>query len=182
MFELSLHILDLVQNSVAAGAKRVGVLVRVDHEKNLLVIEIIDDGKGMDVSLLAKVTSPFTTTRTTRKVGLGIPMMKQLAESCGGALSLRSTPGAGTELRATMELGHVDRPPLGDLAGTMHALVLGNPESPDFALTYSIDDRDFEFDTEKIRQAMGGLPLNEPELIAWIGDYLKEGIAEVENQ
>lgn len=180
MPELALHILDLVQNSVSAGATRVVVTIAYDTASDTLLISIEDDGKGMPPELLARVSSPFTTTRTTRKVGLGIPLFKQLAEMCGGKLTLESTVGKGTRTQATFTASHMDLPPMGDLKGTLETLIIANPEKPDFCLIYRVDKEEFVFDTAVIREAVGGLPLNEPEIIAWIGQYIAEGIGEVE--
>jgi anti-sigma regulatory factor (Ser/Thr protein kinase) len=181
MFELALHILDLVQNSVAAGARLVRVCVWLDRASDTLTIIISDDGCGMDEALRNRVESPFATTRTTRKVGLGIPMSKQCALTCGGTFRLESEAGAGTTLTATFQASHVDLPPLGDLKGTMLSLVAGSPETPDFVLDYRIDDRSFVFDTRPIREALGGLPLSGGEILAWLDAFLSEGIAGVED-
>lgn len=180
MFELSLHILDLVQNSISAGATLVVIEILVDTGRDIMTITIKDDGCGMDEALLARVTSPFATTRTTRKVGLGVPMFKQCAEMCGGTFAIHSTVGVGTELIATFGNSHVDRPPLGDIAATMQSLVLGAPDKPDFALRYALDGREFTFDTREIRQALSGVSLGEPAVLSWIKDALDEGIQEVE--
>ena len=180
MPELALHILDLVQNSVSAGATRIVVTVWYDTARDTLLISIEDDGKGMPPELLKRVESPFTTTRTTRKVGLGIPLFKQLAEMCGGKLSIDSTVGKGTKTQAVFTASHMDLPPMGDLKGTLETLIIANPERPEFCLVYRVDEEEFIFDTAVIREAVGGLPLNEPEIIAWIGQYIAEGIGEVE--
>lgn len=178
MNELALYILDLTQNSVAAGALHVWIRVTIDKENDSLHIEIEDDGCGMSEEFLRRVISPFTTTRTTRKVGLGIPMIKQLCEMCEGRFSITSAPGEGTCLKLDFRLSHVDLPPMGDLAETMTALVIGSPDKPDFSLTYSAGSEPYEFDTSSIRQVLGEVPLNEPEVIAWIQDDLREGIAQ----
>lgn len=180
MFELSLHILDLIQNSITAGATLVVLKVSVDAERDLLVIEIQDDGCGMDEALLARVTSPFATTRKTRKVGLGIPMFKQCAEMCAGDFFIQSRKGEGTCIHASFQLSHVDRPPLGSLKDTLLTLILGSPERPDFRLEYRRDGHVFDFDTRTVKAALGGLPLNTPDIMAWIGEYLTEGIESVE--
>lgn len=176
MNELSLHILDLVQNSISAGATLVLILIHEQPEEDLLVIEIIDDGCGMSAELLARVTSPFATTRKTRKVGLGIPMFKQCAEMCGGRFELTSTPGKGTHLTASFQRSHVDLPPLGDLAGTMLSLVIASPEKPEFVLRYTLGKECFEFDTRQIREALGGLALSSPDIVSWMRAYLEEGL------
>lgn len=180
MFELALHILDLAQNSVAAGASLVIVTIELDGAADALRITLSDDGRGMDGELLGRADSPFATTRTTRKVGLGIPMFKQCALMCGGTFEIRSAPGAGTVLTATFQASHVDLPPLGDLKGTMVSLVAGSPVKPDFALHYSADGRSFQFDTRPIREALGGMPLSGTEILSWLDEYLAEGIAQVE--
>jgi len=175
MRDLSLHILDLAQNSVRAEADLVALTVEVD-EKGLLTLSIQDDGCGMSEELLARVQSPFATTRTTRKVGLGIPMMAENCRLAGGGLTLQSTLGQGTLLRATMDTASIDCLPLGDLAGTVTALVSANPDHPDFSLTCRSPKGEMQFDTREIRQALQGVPLNEPEIIAWMMESLQEEI------
>ena len=169
MRELSLHILDLAQNSLTAGASRLDIIVEIDHKKDLVAITLSDDGKGMAPDFLKTVTSPSTTTRTTRKVGLGIPMFKENAELTGGTFSIESTVGAG------FVLSSIDRPPLGDLAATMISLVVSNPEFH-FHLDYLVDGQSFSFDTEEIRAVLGPVPLDSPEVVSWMKDYLEEGI------
>ena len=139
MRELSLHILDLAQNSLTAGASRLDIIVEIDHKKDLVAITLSDDGKGMAPDFLKTVTSPFTTTRTTRKVGLGIPMFKENAELTGGTFSIESTVGVGTKMRAGFVLSSIDRPPLGDLAATMISLVVSNPEFHFISTIWSTD-------------------------------------------
>ena len=175
MRELSLHILDLAQNSLTAGASRLDIIVEIDHKKDLVAITLSDDGKGMAPDFLKTVTSPFTTTRTTRKVGLGIPMFKENAELTGGTFSIESTVGAGTKMRAGFVLSSIDRPPLGDLAATMISLVVSNPEFH-FHLDYLVDGQSFSCDTEEIRAVLGPVPLDSPEVVSWMKDYLEEGI------
>lgn len=175
MRELSLHILDLAQNSLTAGASRLDIIVEIDHKKDLVAITLSDDGKGMAPDFLKTVTSPFTTTRTTRKVGLGIPMFKENAELTGGTFSIESTVGVGTKMRAGFVLSSIDRPPLGDLAATMISLVVSNPEFH-FRLDYLVDGQSFSFDTEEIRAVLGPVPLDSPEVVSWMKDYLEEGI------
>lgn len=176
MPEIALHILDLAENCVKAGAGH--VIITVSLEGDQLCVTIEDDGCGMDEALLARVESPFATTRTTRKVGLGIPMFKQLAEMCEGTFSIRSEKGRGTLLAATFRRSHVDLPPIGDLAGTMRTLIIACPDRPEFCLRYRQDGEEFVFDTQEIRKAVGGLSLNEPEILEWIGEYLTQGLAE----
>jgi len=180
MQELSLNILDLAENSVAAGARLVEIEVAQRREADELTIAITDDGHGMDEALLREATSPFATTRTSRKVGLGIPLMKQTAEECGGGIEIESTPGVGTRLKATFGLTNIDRPPMGDLAGTMLALIAATPEGTDFTLTYRVDEASFAFDTQPVRELMGSIPLTNPEVYEWISGALYEGIESID--
>ena len=182
MNELSLYILDLVQNSVTAGAKHILISVSFDTEKDTLTVVIEDDGCGMSKELLQKVTSPFTTTRKTRKVGLGIPMIMQLCEMCEGRFSIQSEPGKGTVLTLGFKASHMDMPPMGSLGETMLSLVNGSPEGLEFVLEYRVDENEFRFDTQEVRAMLDGVPLNTPEVLSWIRDNITEGIEETRNQ
>lgn len=175
MRELSLHILDLAQNSLTANATRLDILIRINHEKDNLSITLADNGKGMAPDFLKSVTSPFTTTRTTRKVGLGIPMFKANAELTGGSFDIESEVGVGTRMTANFVLSSIDRPPLGDMPSTMVSLVVANPAFH-FHLEYAVDKEAFVFDTEEIRQVLGGVPLDTPEVLSWIEGYIQEGM------
>jgi anti-sigma regulatory factor (Ser/Thr protein kinase) len=181
MNELSLYILDLVENSVAASARRVTVAVEYPDGADEIVISIEDDGRGMDEELLKRVASPFATTRKTRKVGLGIPMARQMCEDCGGSFEITSAPGAGTKLKMTMKRSHIDLPPMGDLPGTFVTLVTGCPETPEFLLRYARGQSAIVFDTAEVREALGGVPLNRPEVLSWIGEYIRESIMAVDS-
>ena len=173
MKELSLHLLDVAKNSVAAGASRVEIGLTED-EAGWLTISITDDGRGMDPEFLARVTDPFTTTRTTRKVGLGLPLYRLAAEQTGGSLDIQSEVGKGTAVTARFLRRHLDCPPLGDLAGTIALLIQG---SPDMELTYrhTTPNGTAELSTNQLREILGdGISLAEPEIFAWIQDYLTE--------
>ena len=173
MRDLSLHILDLAENSVRAGAKLVEISLRADAEKRI-TLTLRDDGCGMDEALQKQVLSPFGTTRTTRKVGLGIPLMAQNARLTGGGIALESQVGVGTTLKVTLHGDSIDCLPLGDLAGTVVTLVTANPDGPDFVLTCASPRGEMHFDTREIRQALGGVPLNEPEIAAWMLEGIRE--------
>ena len=176
MRELALNILDIVENSVKAEAKN--VLISVVAEDNLLTIVIKDDGKGMDEEFLKKVTDPFTTTRTTRKVGMGIPLFKMAAEMAGGEFHITSTKGVGTTVTATFVLDHIDRVPLGDLAETMVTLL--NDDFPtDYLLKVSVDGNEYEFDTKELREQLDGVPVNEPEILLFVKDMINENITHI---
>lgn len=179
MKEISLHVLDIVQNSITAGATDITVEVEVHHERDRMRVAVRDNGCGMDEAMLDSVISPFTTSRTTRKVGLGIPMFKAGAEQAGGAFLIRSKPGEGTFIQAEYQISHIDRPPLGDMAETMIATVACNPEL-DFKYLYQVDEQAFRFDTQEIRGVLGEhVPLNTPNVVAWMKSYLIEGINEL---
>ena len=176
MRDLSLHLLDLAQNSITAGASLVTIRISVD-EQGMLTMVLKDDGRGMSPELLARVTSPFATTRTTRKVGLGIPMMMENAQKAGGSLTIQSEVGKGTEMTVTMDTRNIDCLPLGDLGGTLLSLMLTNPLSPDFLFEGKTPKGECSFDTREVRSALGSdIPLNEPEVAAWLQEALKEEI------
>jgi len=175
MRDLSLHILDLMQNSIRAEASVVTLSVLRD-EKGMLSIIIEDDGTGMSEELLSRVMSPFATTRTTRKVGLGIPMMAENCRLAGGDLKLESILGKGTVLTATLDTASIDCLPLGDLPGTVTTLVTMNPDKPEFVLHCASPKGEMQFDTREIREALQGVPLSEPEIAAWMQESLREEI------
>ena len=173
MRDLSMHVLDIAQNSVKANAKTVSISFTIDEQRWLTIV-FTDDGTGMAPELLKKVTDPFTTTRTTRKVGLGIPLIKENAELTGGTVTIESQPGKGTTLTATFDLNHIDCPPMGDMCDTLLTLVLLNPDQPDFVFHAQTPDREASFDTRIIRQALDGVALNEPDVTQWIRDAINE--------
>ena len=174
MRDLSLHLLDLAQNSITAGASLVTVRVSLDSA-GMLTLELTDDGRGMSPELLERVTSPFATTRTTRKVGLGIPLMKENAEKAGGTFRLESELGKGTRLTATMDTKNIDCLPLGDLSGTLLSLMLTNPLHPDFLFEGKTPKEECSFDTRAVREALGSdIPFNEPSVAEWLKEALEE--------
>ena len=174
MRDLSLHLLDLAQNSITAGASLVTIRITID-DQGWLTMVLKDNGKGMSPELLQRVTSPFATTRTTRKVGLGIPMMMENAEKAGGTLRLQSEEGKGTEMTVTMDRKNIDCLPLGDLSGTILSLILTNPMKPEFLFEGKTPKGECTFDTREVRAALGSdIPLNEPEVAAWLQEALKE--------
>lgn len=175
MRDISLHLLDLAQNSIKAGASLVTIRMTVD-ENGWLTFVLIDDGCGMTPELLARVTSPFATTRTTRKVGLGIPMMMENAQRAGGDLTIESHVGKGTTLTVTYDTRNIDSLPMGDLAGTILSLILVNPDRPDFLFEGKSPTGEGSFDTREVRAVLAGVPLNEPAVTAWMKEALEETI------
>lgn len=178
MKELSLNILDVAKNSVAAGASAIGLTLTEDAVGKLTIV-IADDGRGMAPEFLATVTDPFTTTRATRKVGLGLPLYRMAAEQTGGSLTIESAPGAGTTVTAVFDRRHLDCPPLGDLAGTVALLIQG---SPDIAIRYrhTTPRGEAELSTDEMKAILGDdVSLAEPEVFAWIREYLSEQEAQL---
>lgn len=174
MRELSLNVMDVAQNSITAGASLIEIRVEEDRQKGELVISILDNGKGMSKEQVRRVVDPFFTTRTTRKVGLGVPLFKMEAEMTGGDFSVRSELGKGTEVRARFITTHVDMIPLGNINDTMVLLISCNPDR-DFLFIHQIDGKKLELDTRQLHQVLGeDVPLNEPDVVQWIRGYLQE--------
>ena len=178
MRELADNIMDIAQNSISAGASLTEVQVKISHADDCITFTFRDDGCGMSEEMVKAVTEPFTTTRKTRKVGLGLPLLKQTAEMTGGTLDIQSTVGVGTVVTAAFGLGHIDRPPMGDVAGAWFSLVVMNPEK-DFLFTYDYDGQVFTFDTREVREAVAPIPLNQMEISAWIKDCISTEINEL---
>lgn len=168
-----MHVLDIVQNSIKAGATLVTVAFTVD-ENRVLTFSVRDDGCGMAPEFLARVTDPFTTTRTTRRVGLGIPMLKQSAEMAGGTFGIESEVGKGTCIHASFDLTNIDCIPMGDICDSLITLIVLNPETPDFVFQASAPGREALFDTRQVREALGGVGLAEPEVAAWMKESIDE--------
>ncbi len=150
MEDLSLHILDIVENSIRAKASRIEIKVIEDSGKDLLTIEIKDNGEGMDEETVKKVIDPFFTTKSTRKVGLGLPMLRQTARESGGDVEIESKVGRGTRVKATLGYSHIDRKPLGNMGKTLTTLIVGNPEV-DLIYEHKRDGATYRLDTKKIR-------------------------------
>lgn len=178
MKELSLHILDIAKNSVKAKATLIGITIVEDEKENLLTIEITDNGCGMSPEFLAEVRDPFKTTRTTRKVGMGISLFEAAAVQCGGRLEISSELGVGTTLKTYFEHNNIDRAPLGDMAGTMQTLISGSPEI-DFLYKHLKNGNEFILDTAEMRETLSGVPLDTPEVLMWVADYVNEGLSEL---
>lgn len=176
MRELALHILDVLENAMEAGATRIDLTIHEDSAQDRLTIEIVDNGRGMDQEVLHRVGDPFYTTRTTRHVGLGVPLLRAAARRCNGDLTIASQPGAGTRLSATFQWSHIDRAPLGDMRSTLLGALLSQREI-DLRYRHHVDGREFAFDTAEMRQALQGVPLSHPAVRAWLDAFLAEGFA-----
>lgn len=185
MRELALHLLDLAENSVAADANAVQIRVLEDLQGDRLKLSLQDNGKGMSAEMVQKVVDPFTTSRTTRKVGLGIPLLKAAAEACDGGLWIESELGVGTTVHVDFQRSHIDRMPLGDLPETMLGLVVCHPDV-NWLLEYRALGQDgqplagFEFDDAPVKEALEGVSLCEPEVLSYLRSTLADGIGEVD--
>lgn len=177
MRELSLNILDIVQNSIVANANLIEI--KLDEiTENTLEITVTDNGKGMSKEQLKNVQSPFFTSRTTRKVGLGVPLFKMASEMTGGTFTIDSELNKGTQLKATFDTAHIDFTPVGDIPGTISLLVSCNPDI-DFVYSQARNGNSFTLDTRELRAVLEDVPLNSPDVVAWIKDSVNEGIQEL---
>lgn len=173
MRELSLNVMDIAQNSVRAKASVIEIEITENTEQSTLEIKITDDGCGMSEEQVKSVIDPFFTTRTTRKVGLGIPLFKMAAEQTGGYLDIKSQLGKGTVVTAKFISSHMDMTPLGDINSTISILIRCNPDT-NIVFTHSVDDKTFTLNTRELKEVLGDVPLDTPEVMQWIDDYLKE--------
>lgn len=179
MPEISLNILDVAENSTRAGASLVEITVKADTVSDRLTVIIADDGCGMTEEQVSQVTDPFFTSRTTRKVGLGVPFFKYAAESTGGTFTITSQPGVGTTVTAVFVLSHIDRMPLGDITSTIHTLIVYHPES-NFLYHYCYNDASFTLDTREFREILGDVSFDTPEISDYIREYLTENKQETD--
>lgn len=177
MRELALNVMDIVQNSISAGAKLITIEVTENKRQDELSITVTDDGKGMSKEQVQNVVDPFYTTRTTRNVGLGVPLFKMEAEMTGGSFAIDSEEGKGTKLKAVFKPSSVDMIPLGDIDSIIQLLITCNPEY-DFVFTHSVidtDEKSFTLKTQELREVLGeDVPLNMPDVVLWIKDFLSE--------
>ena len=173
MRELSLNIMDIALNSVRAEATRITIRCSENRAEKILALEVEDNGKGMSEEQIASVTDPFFTTRTTRKVGLGVPLFKMAAEQTGGSFKITSEVGKGTLTAASFKTDSVDMTPLGDINSTVSLLINSNPDM-DIVFERSVDDKSFTLDTAQMRELLGDVPLNNPDVTLWINSFLEE--------
>ena len=177
--EISLNILDIAQNSIRAEADLIEIGVLVDRKADTLTVIINDNGCGMTKEQIAHVEDPFFTTRSTRKIGLGVPFFKMSAIITGGSFEITSEVKVGTKVKAVFVLSHIDRMPLGDINSTIHTLVTYNTNI-DFVYTYEFDGESFVLDTRQMKEILGGVPLDSPEVSAYIKEYLDENKKETD--
>jgi hypothetical protein len=173
MKDLSLHLLDIVENSVAAEADTIQIRITEQEKEDLLTIEVIDNGKGMDEETQKKVLDPFFTSKTVRRFGLGLPLLAESARAANGQLSIDSEKGRGTKIKATFQHSHIDRRPLGDMGQTILSLVLGNPDI-DLIYSHKKNSHDYIFDTKKVKSLLKDTPINSMAGIKMIREDLKK--------
>lgn len=183
MKEIALHLIDLAENSVSADARTVRIRVAEDFRTDQLTVSVEDDGHGMDGETVKHLADPFFTSRTTRSVGLGIPLLKEQAETCNGRLDISSRPGTGTRIEASFQHSHIDRMPLGNLSVTFLTLEVAHPEIH-WVFTYSYrppfkgSPRIYEFDDQPVKETLEGLSLTHPNVITFLRSSFEDGIAE----
>ncbi|MGM0529734.1 MAG: ATP-binding protein [Bacteroidota bacterium] len=181
MKTLSYHILDIVQNSINAGADLIEIAISENDQKGLFTIIIEDNGKGMDRETLRKAIDPYFSTRKERNVGLGLSLLKQNTERTGGKFTMDSTPGEGTRVQAEFVKHHIDCPAIGDLAGTIHQIIVSNP-GKDFVYRHNKNSVGFEIDSRQIKEVLDHLPLYHPEISQYIDEMIRENLNELREE
>lgn len=177
MQDLSLHILDIAENSVRAGANLIEITMKQEIISNCLILEIKDNGVGMSEQMLKYVENPFFTTRSTRRIGLGIPLLKQNCEMTEGSLEIKSVEGIGTCLKATMRYDHIDRLPVGDLTSTLVTLIRMHPKV-DWVYVQSKEKQEFKLDTRVLKEILGEVSIQKIEIINWIREYINQHLGQ----
>lgn len=181
MKELSLHILDIAQNSVRGNASEIIITVNENKKNNIFKFSIRDNGNGIEPKIFENIKNPFTTTRTTRKVGLGIPLLNDTCKLCNGNLLIETQIGKGTYLEATMEYNSIDRPPMGNIISTVVGLVSSN-EKIHYIYIHQYNENIFEFDVNDIKEVLDGVSLTDFKVIQWLENYLTENINEIKSR
>jgi hypothetical protein len=172
--ELSLHILDVLQNAREAGSRLVRLTIDENIAEDRLIIEVTDDGRGMAEEEMKKITDPFFTTRTTRHVGLGLPLFAAAAERCNGDFKVEKAPGQGLRVKASFQYGHIDRAPLGDVTRTLLSFFMGEPFC-DLVYVHRRGGNRMELDTRFVRKELDPIPLSHPAVREWLRSYIAEG-------
>jgi anti-sigma regulatory factor (Ser/Thr protein kinase) len=180
--DLSLHILDIAENSIAAGAAKIEIAIDEDTRRNLLLLRITDDGKGLDEETRQKVLDPFYTTRQTRRVGLGLPLLAQAAREAEGDISVQSQEGKGTTVTATFVHDHIDRKPLGNIADTLIALIAAKGPDIDIVYEHRRNGGGFLLDTHDIKEELQDVPIDNPGVLKYLKETITSGLKELENE
>jgi signal transduction histidine kinase len=178
LLELALHILDIVENSIRAGAGLVRIQVREDEARDLFLLRITDNGHGMSPEEQRKAMDPFYSTKKVRRIGMGLPLLSDAAERSGGKMILKSRPGVGTAISAEFGHRHIDRQPMGDIVSVLMAIIVGNP-GIDFIYRHEVQGRIYLLDTRNIKEALEDVPLNHPEVTAFLREQIAEGLRDI---
>ncbi len=178
MKNLALHILDITENSIRADANTIMISINESSAKNIYSLTIEDNGKGMPAELLEKATDAFTTTRNTRKVGLGLPLLKQHAELCDGFLDIQSEPGKGCRVIANFKKNHLDKPPTGDIPGVLRILISGN-RNLRIVYSHDTDTGHYEYDSEQVKSELGAEEFYNPLIQKYIKEMIFENLNEI---
>lgn len=173
MNDLSLHLLDIARNSVRAKATEILIRFEEAPSQDCIGFLIRDNGCGMTPEQVQQATDPFFTTRTTRRFGMGLPLLRQSAEQAGGALELHSEPKKGTETRVRFRISHLDCPPIGRLANAVALIICGHPGCR-IHFEYRYEDRIFRLDADELREALDGIPLEDPRVVRWTEELIQE--------
>jgi hypothetical protein len=180
MQDISLHILDISENSISAGATKIEIMVREETNNNRLVLKIKDNGSGIDEKTQQKILDPFYTTKTYKRVGLGLSLLAQATKEAQGNLEIKSQKGKGTTITANFMHDHIDRKPLGDISETILALVAGKGSEIDFDYKHFRDGAAFHFNTKEIKKDLEDIPINNPEVLNFLKEKIKAGLKEME--
>ena len=175
-----MHILDICENSIDADASLIRITIEEDTKKNILRLEIVDDGKGMEQEIVDKLLDPFYTTRTTRRVGLGFPLLAQSAKDAGGNIAIKSELGLGTVVTANFVRDHIDRKPLGNISESIITMIAGRGTTIDIVYKHEKDGRSFLLDTREIKQELQSVPITDPEIVNFLKKYFTEGLHEIQ--
>ncbi|MBN2346325.1 MAG: sensor histidine kinase [Candidatus Aminicenantes bacterium] len=173
--DLAFHLMDLVQNAVSAGAATIDLRISESARGDLLTLEVVDDGSGMDRQTLLQAQDPFFTSKSFKKVGLGIPLLKATAQACRGDFHMASRPGRGTRVRARLQMSHIDCPPLGDLEGTLLSLLV-SLERVNLRFRYRSARGEFSLASKDIRRQAGSLHFSHPDVFRFLREYIREGL------
>lgn len=182
MQDLSLHVLDIVENSIAAGAGNIKIIIDENIKKDVLTLKIQDDGAGIDTESLTKVLDPFYTTKEVREIGLGLSMLAQATKEADGSFNIESQKGKGTVITATFVYSHIDRKPIGNMADTLISLVVAKGVDIDFIYEHHKNSHSFIFDTRTIKNELKDLPIDNPEVINHLRNALIEEFEKIEER
>jgi DNA mismatch repair ATPase MutL len=180
MEDFSLHILDIVENSIRAEASTIKIEITEDTRENIFMLRITDNGKGMDENVLNRIDDPFFTTKSCRTFGLGIPFLAQAAKECNGDMQIKTREGEGSSIKAVFQHDHIDRKPLGNIEKTMAVLIAANPDI-DFILEHKKNDASYTLDTADIKKDLDGIPINNPHVIKILKNNISDWFNQVNN-